>query len=164
MRKLAGQPQPPTPPRLLRQPADTEPGAGGCNVLGPLHPQGSGVERRSQGRYPYPYLVQLTPVGDDGITPEGPSVVVVGKHLSEHGLGFYHPAPLPYRRMIASLEGAGGARLAFLIDVTWCRFKRQGWYESGGRFVQTTPLPVDLTDTASSGHASSLRDACLVGS
>ena len=50
--------------------------------------------------------------------------------------------------MIALLETAGGARLAFLIDLTWCRFKRQGWYESGGRFLQVAPLPVDPTDTA----------------
>jgi hypothetical protein len=162
MRKLAGQPQPPNSPRPPRQPAETELGARVRRELAALYRQGNGIERRRRGRSPYPYLVQLTPVGDDGITPEGPCLVVVGKDLSERGLAFYHPAPLPYRRMVALLETAGGTRLAFLIDVTWCRFKRQGWYESGGRFVQATP--VDLTHQASTGHAPSPSDPCLVGS
>jgi hypothetical protein len=100
------------------------------------------VERRRDWRYPYPYLAYLTPVGADGVTPQGEPVVVVGKHLSEHGFGFYHREPLPYRRMIVSLEAAGGARLGFLIDLSWCRFTRQGWYESGGRFLQAVPSPL----------------------
>jgi hypothetical protein len=41
--------------------------------------------------------------------------------------------------MIVALETAGGDRLRLLIDVTWCRFTEQGWYESGGRFLQTVP-------------------------
>ncbi|MHC4402218.1 MAG: hypothetical protein ACYTG0_21330 [Planctomycetota bacterium] len=106
------------------------------SVLGALCPAASRIERRSGRRYPYPYLVHLAPVADDGLTPEGETLVVVGKHLSEHGLGFYHPKPLPYRRMIASFETAKGERLRFLIDVSWCRFTKQGWYESGGRFLQ----------------------------
>ena len=139
----AGQPQPPTPPGQDRRPPHTTLEGGVSDVLAALCPQGNRVERRSGRRYPYPYLVQLTPVGDDGITAAGESVVVVGKHLSEQGLGFYHPGPLPHRRMIALLETAG-ARLALLIDVTWCRFLKQGWYESGGRFLQTIPAAADL--------------------
>jgi hypothetical protein len=85
----------------------------------------------------------MTPVGVDGITPEGDSVVVVGKHLSEHGFGFYHQAPLAHRRMIASLESRRGQWLAFLIDLSWCRFTKGGWYESGGKFLQTTLSPMN---------------------
>ena len=81
----------------------------------------------------------------DGRTPEGESLVVVGKHLSERGLGFYHPKPLPYRRVIASLE-SNGLWLGFLIDLKWCRFTRQGWYESGGRFLEVVPSPVEQKD------------------
>jgi len=110
-------------------------------LLGALYPRGNMAERRMDHRYPYPYLVYLTPVAEDGVTPKGDALVVVGKHLSERGLGFYHPKPLPYRRMIASLESAGGAQLHFLIDLTWCRFTRHGWYESGGHFLQAVPAP-----------------------
>ncbi len=111
-------------------------------LLSGLHPRNEKAERRRDGRYPFPHLICLTPVGRDGATPEGEAIVVVGKHLSERGLGFYHPKPLPYRRMIASLETAGGQCVAFLIDLNWCRFLRQGWYESGGRFLEAVPPPI----------------------
>ena len=105
-------------------------------LLNTLYPQNDLSERRSQNRYPFPYLVQLTPVAEDGATPQGEAVVVVGKHLSERGLGFYHPKPLAHRRMIASLETGSGQWMEFLIDLSWCRFIKQGWYESGGRFIR----------------------------
>jgi len=105
-------------------------------LLNTLYPQNDLTERRSENRYPFPYLVQLRPVAEDGINPGGETVVVVGKHLSERGLGFYHPKPLPHRRMIASLETGSGQWMGFLIDLSWCRFIKQGWYESGGRFIR----------------------------
>ena len=104
-------------------------------------------ERRRETRYPFPFLIHLTPVGEDGATPCGESLVVAGKDLSERGLGFYHPQPLPYRRMIASLEGPRGNWFGFLIDLTWCRFTRQGWYESGGRFLETVNSPLEAKDS-----------------
>jgi hypothetical protein len=118
-------------------------------LLSELYPQHEFVERRKETRYPFPYLIHLTPVAEDGITPEGESIAVVGKHLSERGLGFYHPKPLSYRRMIASFE-CHGQWLGFLIDLNWCRFTRQGWYESGGRFLQTVLSPI-ISPCARSG-------------
>ncbi len=111
-------------------------------LLSTLYPQSELVERRRENRYPFPYLIHLTPVGDDGRTSAGETIVVVGKHLSQRGLGFYHPKPLPHRRMIASLEDARGNRLGFLVDLNWCRFTKQGWYESGGRFLEAVASPV----------------------
>lgn len=111
------------------------------SVLSSLYPRGNLVERRRDNRYPFPYLIHLMPVAADGFTPQGEPVVVVGKHLSDRGLGFYHPKPLPHRRMIASLEIAGGKQVAFLIDLNWCRFTRHGWYESGGKFLRVVSLP-----------------------
>ena len=110
-------------------------------LLTALYPRNDLTERRRDSRYPFPCLVHLTPVGRDGVTPEGETVVVVGKHLSEHGFGFYHPSPLPHRRMIASLEGNKGHWFGFLIDLNWCRFTKDGWYESGGRFLQAVLSP-----------------------
>ncbi len=108
-----------------------------------LMPREDLAERRREQRYPFPHLVHLTPVGDDGLTPEGESVVAVGKHLSERGLGFYHPQPLAHRRMIVSLQTGSGDWLGFLIDLSWCRFTKQGWYESGGRFIQSVLSPIE---------------------
>jgi hypothetical protein len=114
-----------------------------CGLLASFRPRAARLERRSDHRYPFPYLMHLTPVGADGSPAESDTVVVVGKHLSEHGLGFYHNRPLPYRRMIVSFETGNGSWLSFLIDLTWCRFTKQGWYESGGRFLEAVspPLP-----------------------
>jgi hypothetical protein len=111
-------------------------------ILAGLYPRGNRVERRSDQRFPYPYLVYLTPVAADGLTPGGESVIVIGKHLSERGLGFYHQKPLSDRRMIASLELQKSRWAGFLIDLTWCRFTQHGWYDSGGRFLQAVASPV----------------------
>jgi hypothetical protein len=115
-------------------------------LLSTLYPKIVVLERRRENRYPFPFLIHLAPVGEDGSTPCGEGVVVVGKHVSERGLGFYHPQPLPYRRVIASLEGPGGNWFGFLIDVNWCRFTRQGWYESGGRFLESIASPLEADD------------------
>jgi hypothetical protein len=112
-------------------------------MLTTLYPKHEMVERRRDTRYPFPYLVHLIPVGDDGLTPEGETIVVVGKHLSERGLSFYHPKPLPHRRMIASMQAPSGQWVGFLIDLNWCRFTKQGWYESGGRFLDPVLSPME---------------------
>jgi len=124
-------------------PAQEEVRARVLGLLATLYPAHDRVERRRENRWPFPYLVHLTPVDDGGTTPSGETVVVVGKHLSQRGLGFYHPRPLPYRRMIASIAGADGNWIGFLIDLNWCRFTREGWYESGGRFLQTVASPLE---------------------
>jgi hypothetical protein len=78
----------------------------------------------------------LTPVGADGQSPCGSAIVVAGRSLSEGGFGFYHPQPLSNRRMIASFHLANGEWVGFLMDLPWTRFTAEGWYESGGRFLQ----------------------------
>ena len=113
------------------------------SLLTILYPRNDLVERRRDVRYPFPCLVHLTPVADDGFTPLDETVVVVGRHLSEHGLGFYHQTPLPHRRMIASLEVGKGRWFGFVIDLSWCRFTKDGWYESGGRFLQAINSPME---------------------
>jgi hypothetical protein len=112
------------------------------SILAGLYPRGKAAERRTDQRFPYPRLVYLTPVANNGYTPVAESVVVVGKDLSERGLGFYYQQPLPYRRMIASLELPEARWAGFLVDITWCRFTLHGWYDSGGRFIQAVPSPI----------------------
>jgi len=111
-------------------------------LLSALYPKHEFMEHRAETRYPFPYLMHITPVAADGVTAEGDTVVVVGKHLSEQGLGFYHPKPLSYRRVIASLEN-NGHWVGFLVDLKWCRFTRQGWYESGGRILESVSSPLE---------------------
>ncbi|MDZ4820786.1 MAG: hypothetical protein SGJ20_17615 [Planctomycetota bacterium] len=110
-------------------------------ILTAMYPHGLAQDRRRDVRYPYPHLIYITAVGDDDC-PMEESLVVTGKHLSEGGLSFYHPEPISYRRVIASLDTGNGKFLGILLDLCWCRFTRQGWYESGGRFIRIVQSPV----------------------
>lgn len=110
-------------------------------LLGGLYPAGNLPERRREQRYPYPRLLIITPVESDGATRAGEPLTAAGKHLSETGLSFFHPDPLPYRWIVASLQKCDGNWFGFLVDLDWCRFTRQGWYESGGRFVRIVQEP-----------------------
>jgi hypothetical protein len=104
--------------------------------LGHMQPHGVAVERRQHGRIPFPMLVRLTPVDPVSLEPIDETIIVAGKNLSEDGLGFYHPQPLAYRRAIVNLQDHSGRTVSLLIDLSWCRFTRQGWYDSGGRFLE----------------------------
>lgn len=123
------------------------------SLLAGFYAAGKWTERRGDQRFPLPRLIFLTPVGSDSLVPLADPVVVVGKDLSERGLGFYHPHPLPYRRVVASLETHAGQPVAFLIDINWCRFTRHGWYDSGGRILQV----VEPADGSSSSCRNTLR-------
>jgi len=105
-------------------------------LIGRLFPSNLPSERRTSGRYPFPFLVRLTPVDERSLQPIGDPIVVVGKDLSDRGIGFFHPHPLPYRRAIVTLEDSAQRSVSLLIDLSWCRFTRLGWYDSGGRFLQ----------------------------
>ncbi len=144
------QPPPGLTPQFDLLPRQSEPFEGEvrrqiCGLLATFYPERNVTERRKETRYPFPSLIHLTPVGEDGVTAEGDTIVVIGKHLSVRGLGFYHPMPLADRRMIVSLETEDGQWIGFLIDLSWCRFTEQGWYESGGRFLQAVLSPLDQT-------------------
>jgi hypothetical protein len=103
-----------------------------------VHPVGP-IDRRADARYAYPYLVRLTPANQPEPASGQSTIVVVGKTLSERGFGFYHQQALPDRRMIASFHAGDDRWLGLLMDLRWCRFSGQGWYESGGRFLQAVP-------------------------
>lgn len=111
-------------------------------VLASVQPTLQGSERRREKRHPFPYPVYLTPVGRDGSTPIGETIVVLGKHLSELGFDFYHRSPLPHRRAIVSFETSPGTWLGVLLDLSWCRFGRHGWYDNGGRFLAVVGSPL----------------------
>jgi len=105
-------------------------------LLAGVYPNRNMWERRDLQRFPYPRLITLAALSGAGNVESTPAVVVVGKDISERGLSFYHPTPIAHRLMIARLEPQTGARADFVLDLSWCRFTRDGWYESGGRFLR----------------------------
>lgn len=106
-------------------------------------PERKGSERRRETRHPYPYPVHLTPVDDHGQPILVEALTVLGKHLSNHGLDFYHRHPLAWQRVIASLPSGENRWVAFLMELTWCRFGQHGWYDNGGRFLSVTVSPLN---------------------
>jgi len=102
-------------------------------LVGRLHPTVT-LERRRGDRLSVPVMFRLTPVANDGRPVASESITVIGKNISRHGLSFYHAVPLPYRRALVSVENIEIA-FAVEIDISWCRFSKPGWYESGSRLV-----------------------------
>lgn len=93
-------------------------------------------ERRHEDRVAAPVLFSLTPLDADHEPIESETTIVVGKNISRRGLSFYHERPMPHRRAIITLAHPGLGSFAAEIDVSWCRFTRPGWYESGGRLIR----------------------------
>jgi hypothetical protein len=101
-----------------------------------------GLERRREVRQPFPYPVYLTPL-DAGSPEVDRTIAVIGKHLSEHGFDFYHREPLADRQVIASFDGGSLGWIALVLELTWCRFSRHGWYDNGGRFIALATSPLE---------------------
>lgn len=104
-------------------------------IVSLVYPAAARSERREASRHAFPYLIQFQPVLEDGVSRIGSRLVVVGKQISEGGLGFYHPRPLPCRYGIALLD-VSGKSVSVLIELLWTQFTHHGWYESGGKFVR----------------------------
>jgi hypothetical protein len=107
------------------------------------HPPARELDRRSQERVPYGRLVAITPLCDESLLPCGELIHVVGKHLSPLGLDFFHHEPIPQRFAVASLDSGPDHWLHFLLKITWCRFLKANWYDSGGHFVKIIEWPDD---------------------
>ncbi len=73
----------------------------------------------------------LSPVLPDGTLTARLRPSLAASRFRKRESAFFIPTPLPYRRVIASLETGASAWIGFLVDLHWCRFTRYGWYESG---------------------------------
>jgi hypothetical protein len=107
-----------------------------------------GAERRSESRIPFPRLIRLKPLSNDDLSATHEDVYVVGKHLAPLGIDFYHHAPIPQRYAVVSLERANEVWVHFILKITWCRFLRPGWYDSGGLFIKVVDCSAEITPDA----------------
>lgn len=101
-----------------------------------------GRDRRRWRRVAFPYLLRLQALSGPEL-PCGSPITVVGRHLSEHGLNFYHREPVPARNVAVWLNDDPEIT-PLLLDISWCRFIRDGWYEIGGRFKGALPELAEL--------------------
>jgi hypothetical protein len=111
-------------------------------ALAAVEPSRKSSERRRESRHPYPYPVHLTPYAENGRPWVDRTFVVIGKHLSDHGLDFYCRQPLAAKRVIASLDCGRDGWIGLVLELAWCRFGRHGWYDNGGRFVAQVESPL----------------------
>jgi hypothetical protein len=107
-------------------------------------------DRRRYARQPMPMLLELTPVDSETGEPSGSPIIVVGKSLSEAGIGFFHQDSITHRHVVVRLESLPEDDVAFLVDLAWCRYTRYGWYESGGRFLKV--IQASTRQPASAGE------------
>jgi hypothetical protein len=128
-------------PATVRRPGD-QVAAFVHAALTAVEPLRRTTERRREARQAYPYPIHLTPVTNGGRADSACTFVVIGKHLAPHGLDFYSRQPLAHKRVIASLDCGADGWVGLLVELTWCRFGRHGWYDNGGRFLGVVPSPL----------------------
>src|SRR5215212_2776679 len=96
-----------------------------------------GRERRHDDRIAIPVLFRLTPFDADREPLDQEALIVVGKNISRRGVSFYHEKQITHRRALIELADPSVGIFVAEIDVTWCRFTKPGWYESGGRLIRS---------------------------
>jgi hypothetical protein len=105
-------------------------------------------ERRHDDRVAIPALFRLTPYDADRQPLDDEASIVVGKNISRRGVSFYHEKPICHRRALIELADPSVSIFVAEVDITWCRFTKLGWYESGGRLIRTA-APRSILPTTS---------------
>lgn len=109
-------------------------------------------DRRRDKRIAFPRLLTLKPLAELEFKTVGGDVTVVGKSLASNGLDFYHCDTLPYKRVVVSFGDLPYAEeIHLVLNISWCRFLRPGWYDSGGRFTHIVKLNECKTEASSYG-------------
>jgi hypothetical protein len=103
-------------------------------------------ERRHDDRIAIPVLFRLTPFDAERQPLVQEASIVVGKNISRRGVSFYHEKPITHRRGVIELADPSVGSFVAEIDITWCRFTKPGWYESGGRLIRSAS-PVNDSST-----------------
>ncbi|HET6328886.1 MAG TPA: hypothetical protein VFG04_29655 [Planctomycetaceae bacterium] len=110
-------------------------------VVASWHSSLASLHSRRWHRVAYDKPLLITPLDDLTERPSEPDFWVQARDLSLAGISFCHPRPLASRKVIiqfpAEDPSAGEGILAIL---RWCRFRRDGSYQSGGQFVRSAVL------------------------
>jgi hypothetical protein len=113
-------------------------------LLSRLHPAVE-RERRQDDRIAIPVLFRLTPYDNDHQLIDQQASIVVGKNISRRGVSFYHEHPITHRRALIEVADPVAGTFAADVDISWCRFTKPGWYESGGRLIRSASPRTELS-------------------
>jgi hypothetical protein len=87
-------------------------------------------ERRSQPRRPYFGPVKIW-------QPDSPaaSFSAFARDISELGIGLIHVRPIAEGNVIVTIPLPNESSVNLLTEIVWCRDYGDGWFSSGGRFL-----------------------------
>ncbi len=89
--------------------------------------------------------VAITPIDEQTGEPTHETMLAVGKNISLGGLCFGHRFPLPHRNIAVSFLADDGQSIeSVTMRLTWCRFTREGTYQSGGQFQSMISSSIDV--------------------
>jgi hypothetical protein len=89
--------------------------------------QAAKKERRSDTRIPF-----FRPVS---IAMKGHRYTAFSREISESSIGLLHSMELPLGEVEISVSTRSGHRCNLLTRIGWCESCGEGWYISGGEFV-----------------------------
>lgn len=89
------------------------------------------ANRRNKNRRGFNCAMAFIPIGATGRPSTKDALRVMGKDISEAGLGFIHDRPLPSKRGVICFERPGAGKYAIEIAVLWTQEESTGSYESG---------------------------------
>ena len=61
------------------------------------------------------------------------------RDVSPLGIGLVHIMPVREGEVVVSLELPSGNTIALRTEIVWCKNFGDGWYASGGRFIDVVP-------------------------
>jgi hypothetical protein len=71
-----------------------------------------------------------------------PKLSAFARDISPLGIGLVHTRPIESGEVIVTLDLPSGGSVRLRTEIIWCKSFGDGWYASGGRFIDV--LPPDL--------------------
>jgi hypothetical protein len=90
------------------------------------------AERRTQERHPFFRPVMITIEG-----PERKCYSAFSREVSRGGIGLLHNMPLSPGKVVISISQEMTCAVTLPTELLWCRPCGEGWYLSGGRFLES---------------------------
>lgn len=112
-------------------------------VVASWHSSLASLQSRRWHRAKYDKPLRVTPLDNQTELPAGIPLAVVGHDISLAGLSFIHNQPLAARKVAIAFQFDGTTCESVLTLLKWCRFRRDGLYQSGGQFVRTLAATLD---------------------
>jgi hypothetical protein len=94
------------------------------------------VERRGEPRHPF-----FRPVSVIVESPQRRQFSAFSREISKCGIGLLHNMPLDASEVTLAILGPVGEVCRFKTQIIWCRPCGEGWYLSGGRFLDVLAQP-----------------------